>query len=129
MPLKEYHFMQSVRQLQALADPTRLRLLSLLAEGPLCVCHFQTVLREPQVKISKHLAVLRGRGLVTARREGTWMVYSLVEPAPAVLGLLGELVADEARLRRDRERLARLDLSCTPAGCVGGARRGPKADS
>lgn len=113
--------MQSVRQLQALADPTRLRLLALLEAGPLCVCHFQTVLREPQVKISKHLAVLRARGLVTARREGTWMVYSLVEPAPSVLGLLGAFVADEAKLRRDRERLACLDLSCTPAG---GARDG-----
>ncbi len=117
--------MQSVRQLQALADPTRLRLLALLEAGPLCVCHFQTVLREPQVKISKHLAVLRARGFVKARRDGTWMVYSLVKPAPKVLALLEALISQETRLQRDRERRAQLDLSCTPAVRASGRRRDP----
>jgi len=112
--------MQSVRQLQALADPTRLRLLALLGAGPLCVCHFQTVLREPQAKISKHLAVLRSRGLVAARREGQWMVYSLAEPAPAASAGLDAMVKGEAQLRRDRAKLTRLDLSCSP---VAGSRR------
>ena len=42
-----------------LSDPTRLRLVSLLLDGPLCVCHLQDILREPQVKISKHLAYLK----------------------------------------------------------------------
>lgn len=111
--------MQSVHHLQALADPTRLRLLALLEAGPLCVCHLQGVLNEPQAKVSKHLAILRGRGLVTARREGTWMVYALARPSPAALGLLPDLVATESRLQRDRQKLARLDLSCSPAG--GGA--------
>ncbi len=112
--------MQSVRQLQAMADPTRLRMLALLGEGPLCVCHFQTVLREPQAKVSKHLAVLRARGLVTARRDGHWMVYSLAEPRAEVLAGLAAMVEGEAQLRRDRAKLARLDLSCSPAA---GARR------
>lgn len=112
--------MQSVRQFQALADPTRLRLLALLGAGPLCVCHFQTVLSEPQAKISKHLAVLRTRGLVTARREGHWMVYALAEPVPAALAGLDAVVAGEAQLKRDRAKLARLDLGCSPAA---GARR------
>jgi ArsR family transcriptional regulator len=113
--------MQSVRQLQALADPTRLRLLALLEAGPLCVCHFQTVLAEPQAKISKHLAVLRARGLVKARRDGNWMVYALAEPGPAALDVLPGLIAAEAQLKRDAAKLKRLDLGCSPAA---GARRG-----
>ena len=41
---------------ECFCDATRLRILRVLAQGPLCVCHFQAVLREPQVKISKHLS-------------------------------------------------------------------------
>jgi ArsR family transcriptional regulator, arsenate/arsenite/antimonite-responsive transcriptional repressor len=60
-----------------LSDPVRLRIVNLLIEGPLCVCHFQGILGEPQVKVSKHLAILRRKGLVDARRSGNWMVYDL----------------------------------------------------
>jgi len=62
---------------KCLCDETRLRLLHLLAQGPLCVCHFQTILHLPQVAISKHLAYLRRAGLVTARRHRQWMIYEL----------------------------------------------------
>jgi ArsR family transcriptional regulator len=56
--------MELVRIYECLCDRTRLRVLNVLAQGPLCVCHFQEVLAEPQVKISKHLAYLRERGMV-----------------------------------------------------------------
>ena len=46
---------------RCLCDETRLRILHLLAQGPLCVCHFQTILRLPQVAVSEHLAYLRER--------------------------------------------------------------------
>ena len=49
---------------ECLCDRTRLRILHLLGQGPLCVCHFQEVLGEAQVKVSKHLAYLRARALV-----------------------------------------------------------------
>lgn len=58
-------------------DETRLRILNLLCKGPLCVCHFQKLLEEPQVKISKHLSYLKNRGLVEATRHQNWMVYAL----------------------------------------------------
>ena len=45
-------------------DETRLRILHLLTQGPLCVCHFQNILQVPQVAVSKHLAYLRAGGLV-----------------------------------------------------------------
>ena len=62
---------------QCFCDRTRLRILHLLIPGPLCVCHLQTLLDEPQVKISKHLAYLKEKGLVEAHRHQNWMIYQL----------------------------------------------------
>lgn len=67
----------------ALADPTRLRLLNLMAGQELCVCYFVEVLAQPQPKISRHLAFLRRTGIVAARRQGTWMHYRIVAPEHA----------------------------------------------
>jgi ArsR family transcriptional regulator len=61
----------------ALADETRLRLLCLIQDGEVCVCHLQNVLKTNQPKISRHLAYLRKAGLVEARREGKWSHYRL----------------------------------------------------
>jgi len=61
----------------ALADPTRLRILSLLRDGEICVCHIHASLDVPQPTASRHLAYLRKAGLVEARRDGVWMHYSL----------------------------------------------------
>src|SRR3990170_3500872 len=90
---------------QCFCDRTRLRILNLLCEGPLCVCHFQELLNEPQVKISKHLGYLKTHGLVQATREGNWMVYSLPEKMPAELkanlACLQDCVREEPVFRRD----------------------------
>lgn len=61
----------------ALADPTRLRILSLLGDDEICVCHIHASLDVPQPTASRHLAYLRKSGLVEARREGIWMHYRL----------------------------------------------------
>ena len=61
----------------ALADPTRLRILSLLRDGEICVCHIHASLDVPQPTASRHLAYLRRAGLVDARRDGVWMHYRL----------------------------------------------------
>ena len=67
---------------RALADPVRLELLAqIAARGPLCVCHLQEELDYSQSRISKHLATLRHAGLVTTRREGTWIYYSVEQEA------------------------------------------------
>jgi ArsR family transcriptional regulator, arsenate/arsenite/antimonite-responsive transcriptional repressor len=62
---------------RALADETRLRILALLCDGEVCVCHLQGSLRLPQPTISRHLAYLRKSRLVEARRDGVWMHYKL----------------------------------------------------
>ena len=77
--------MELVKIYECLCDRTRLRILHLLGRGPLCVCHFQDVLREPQVKISKHLGYLRARGMVRCERQANWMVYSLPARPPREL--------------------------------------------
>lgn len=74
----------TVEMFRALADPIRLELLAqIAARGPLCVCHLQEELAYSQSRISKHLGTLRRAGLVTSRREGTWIYYSVDEQALA----------------------------------------------
>ena len=64
----------------ALADPVRLRLLSILAaspEGEVCVCDFVEPLAKSQPTVSHHLKVLSEAGLVQGDRRGKWVWYSL----------------------------------------------------
>ena len=62
---------------KALADKTRLRILALLGNNEVCVCHIHDSLGLPQPTVSRHLAYLRKSGLVAARRDGVWMHYRL----------------------------------------------------
>jgi len=104
--------MELVRIHECLCDRTRLRIMNLLLGGPLCVCHLQEVLREPQVKVSRHLAYLRRRDLLVAERCGQWMIYRLPDHPPlslaAQLACLQDAAAEEQVFRNDRQRLAKL---------------------
>ena len=80
----------------ALADPVRLRVLSILAaapDGEVCVCEFVGPLGRSQPTISHHLKILGDAGLVTGDRRGKWVWYSL-----------------------NRERLAELRAALQPVG-------------
>jgi ArsR family transcriptional regulator, arsenate/arsenite/antimonite-responsive transcriptional repressor len=100
---------------QALGDRTRLRLLNLMAEGEVCVCFFVEVLAEPQPKISRHLAYLRGAGLVNARRDARWMHYSITPPenatAKAAFDAVIATLATDRQMQRDR--LALMKACCS----------------
>jgi DNA-binding transcriptional ArsR family regulator len=61
----------------ALADPKRILILYLLAESPRLVNELAEMLQIPQPTVSRHLAVLRERGLVSTEREGTAIRYTL----------------------------------------------------
>jgi ArsR family transcriptional regulator len=116
--------MDLVQIYECFCDRTRLRLLHLLAQGPLCVCHFQEVLREPQVKISKHLGYLRARELVTTARNGNWIVYSLpAKPSrelDANLRCLQDCAQADKVFRQDLARLEKLRAcGCEPAEVFG----------
>ena len=67
----------SVRAFQALSDPTRLHLLSLLRGGERCVCELMEALDAAQSRLSFHLGVLKDAGLVLDRKEGRWVYYRL----------------------------------------------------
>ncbi len=119
--------MELVQIYECLCDPTRLRLLNVLAQGPLCVCHFQEILDEPQVKISKHLAYLRARGLVEVERQGNWMVYALpARPSrelKANLACLQDCAQENPAFKRDLARLKRFAPKPPVAGSCGCAPR------
>lgn len=97
---------------QCLCDETRLRILNLLSRGPLCVCHFQELLNEPQVKVSKHLGYLREKGLVEGTRHQNWMIYAVPQnPSPelaANLRCLQDCVQSHPIFKSDLRRLATL---------------------
>jgi ArsR family transcriptional regulator len=108
--------MDLIQIYQCFCDRTRLRILHLLTRSPLCVCHFQQILGEPQVKISKHLAYLRGKGMVTTNREQNWVIYSLparqADELERNLKCLQDCVQTDAVFKRDREQLSKLAKSC-----------------
>ncbi|MGA3045225.1 MAG: metalloregulator ArsR/SmtB family transcription factor [Terracidiphilus sp.] len=100
----------------ALADRTRLRLLNLMNGKEVCVCYFVEILGQSQPKISRHLAYLRRAGIVTARREGKWMHYKIVEPANAgaakILREMLSVLNDDKAMRADATKLNK--ACCAP---------------
>jgi len=68
---------RTVELFKALADETRLRILSLLSDGELCVCEITKLLDVSQPNISRHLAYLRRANLVTMRQDGKWKYYAI----------------------------------------------------
>jgi ArsR family transcriptional regulator len=77
---------------KALADPVRLRLLSIIAAAPTgeaCACDLAAPVGKSQPTVSHHLKVLREAGLVTSRKHGTWVHYRAVpEQLDALRGVL-----------------------------------------
>jgi ArsR family transcriptional regulator len=105
----------------ALSDPTRLRLLNLIAGREVCVCYLVDILGQGQPKISRHLAYLRKAGVVTARREGKWMHYRLCPPTDgaaasiltstlAALGSNQQMRVERGKLECVSQLMANIDL-------------------
>ena len=120
--------MELIQIYQCFCDQTRLRILHLLAQTPLCVCHFQEILGEPQVKISKHLSYLRTREMVVAERQKNWMIYSLPKKrTPAFemnLKCLLEGVEGEPVFKHDLKALANFQAKCgEPEGMLVAPKR------
>ena len=101
---------------RTLADLTRLRILMLLLqEEELCVCHLTKILEMVQPKVSRHLAVLREKGILQDRRSGLWIHYRLHPEIPTwcyktLLSLSSGCFNTEPYVN-DRKRLNDLDLS------------------
>jgi len=111
--------MESASLLKAFADPTRLRILHVLAQGETCVGDLVSILGVTQPTASRHLGRLRRAGLVEVRVEGRWAHYSLA-PAPSafhrrLLGCLGS--CEDPQLARDvaKTKSLRRAGGCCPA--------------
>jgi ArsR family transcriptional regulator len=95
-PLSEDEATRLAGALKAVADPTRLRLLSLIASSPdgeVCVCDLTAPLGLSQPTISHHLKVMTGAGLLEREKRGVWAYYRVV---PGSLAHLAELFASPA---------------------------------
>ena len=96
-----------VSALKAMAEPTRLRLLVLLASGELSVKDLTGILGQSQPRISRHLKLLAEAGLVERTPEGSWVYFRLAEGGEG--GSLARLLFDavdpaDPILARDRRR-------------------------
>jgi ArsR family transcriptional regulator len=95
---------------QAIADPTRVRIIAALRRGELCVCELVDALEISQSTLSGHLQVLRQTGLVITRKDGRWIYYSLTDRKTALIEALFFHIQPDSvdpRLRRDSKRIER----------------------
>ena len=111
---------------KALADPTRVRILGLLAAGEICVCHIHESLRLPQPLVSRHLAYLRRTGLVVTRKSGLWVYYNLAPRRDRVTRTLVDTVyhciGHLSTVGKDAKRLEK------NTGCCASAHPAPTFD-
>lgn len=70
---------------QACADPTRLKILSLLMIQPLCVCVIKAVIKMADSKLSYHLNILKRAGMIEGDQQGQWIIYHITDQARAFL--------------------------------------------
>ena len=83
---------QVARLCHALSDETRVEIVRLLGAGERCVCELTDELDAAQSRLSFHLRTLKDAGVVTDRREGRWVYYTLNHDAiDAIAGLIGAL--------------------------------------
>jgi ArsR family transcriptional regulator len=103
---------QLLAGLRACAEPTRLRILALVARGTFCVMEFTEILGQSQPRLSRHLRLLGEAGLLERTREGANVWFAL-PPADSAAGslaraLLERLPEDDAILAADRRQAARV---------------------
>lgn len=100
-----------VTALKAAAEPTRLRILLLLADGELSVKDLCQILGQSQPRISRHLKLLTEAGLIERFREGSWVYFYVSEQSDGgrlAKALLATVDAGDATVQRDRDRAAAL---------------------
>ena len=97
---------------KALSDTTRLRIIMLLLENDLCVCELMYILKMEQSRISHQLRFLKYASLVEDRRDGRWIIYSILKGKRKLLELiLKEALAKELKANQEvKQDLKNLQL-------------------
>jgi ArsR family transcriptional regulator len=99
---------QAIDILRAAGEPSRLRILALLAKGELAVMELSHILDQSQPRVSRHLKLLTEAGLIERFPDGAWVFYRLTERGDArraLDGLLALIEANDSLLARDSDRL------------------------
>jgi ArsR family transcriptional regulator len=108
---------------RTLSDTTRIRVVAALRNGELCVCELVDALHISQSSLSTHLQMCRQFGVLTARKDGRWIYYSLSDRyAPLVERIFSEFdtLRSDEQLRRDAKRLRKRLLMRQDDRCVVG---------
>src|SRR5580700_9189121 len=112
MPMK-LTAQQAVEMLRAAGEPTRLRILAILACEELAVMELSQILDQSQPRVSRHLKLLTEAGLVERFPDGAWMFYRLAAHGPRRL-LVDQALAlvqeSDPTITRDAERLQQVRL-------------------
>jgi len=106
-----------LRIFKALSDETRLRILNLLLQRECCVYEVMRAMRISQSRASRNLGILYDAGLVKARRNGLWVLYSINEEAveksyAGLVGVIGNALNGDKVAALHRERLKRQCERC-----------------
>ena len=92
----------------------------LLTRGELCVCDITEILGEPQSKVSRHLSYLRNSGLITAKRVGVWMHYTLSEQRDETLAAQIEFMKERLSLLPSfKEDMVKMEILKEMKRCEG----------
>lgn len=108
LDVSKFPFESFVELLRAAAEPTRLRLLVLLAAADLTVSELTTILGQSQPRISRHLKLLAEAGLIARYQEGSWAFFRASDDPvalPVMRALVGWVDPQDPVLSRDAERL------------------------
>ena len=101
----------------ALSHPVRLRILDILAQDETCVCHLSAALEQRQAYVSQQLAILKDAGLISDRKDGLYVYYSLADKELSLLmqqarRCLVDLTGDEFLLQAQVPRHGEINCSC-----------------
>ncbi len=100
---------------KSLADETRLRILNLLGDRDFCVCELQDILQMSEPRISRHVRILKEAGLLSYRKKGKWVYYSLnkTEGKDLLLSYLQLCFLKDPVFKRDKDASANIVVACS----------------
>ena len=103
------HMDTMIERMKALGDPNRFRIVMMLLHRPLCVCELLRVLDIAGGTLSNHLKLLKHAGLITQKRDGKWIIYSIDEEARELISLIAQHIDDDTSFQADRTAIDSTD--------------------
>ena len=102
-----------IKVFKAVADKNRMRVLKMLERKTMCVCEIAAVLGITQPSASKHLSILKDAGLISDKRNGQWIDYSLSEEkvniyAPVMQAVIKGWENEDPVVENDRKKMMTL---------------------